>query len=67
MQSWIKEKPLYQYLRSPILNLTGKTIYKVGTELFELNPGDLLVIPEGTIHKAMGLTPRITLSYALYS
>ena len=50
-----------------ILNLTGKTIYKVGTELFELNPGDLLVIPEGTIHKAMGLTPRITLSYALYS
>jgi len=50
-----------------ILNLTGKTIYKLGTELFELNPGDLLVIPEGTTHKAMGLTPRITLSYALYS
>ena len=48
-----------------ILNLTGKVFYKVGTEDFELSSGDLLVIPEGVIHKAIGLTPRITLSYAL--
>ena len=50
-----------------ILNLVGKIVYKLETGLFELNSGDLLVIPEGTTHKAIGLSPRITLSYALYS
>ena len=49
-----------------ILNLVGKIVYKLDTGLFELNTGDLLIIPQGTTHKAMGLTPRITLSYALY-
>ena len=49
-----------------ILNLTGKVYYRVGTEGFELNSGDLVVIPKGVTHKAIGLTPRITLSYAFY-
>ena len=50
-----------------ILNLTGKIVYKLETGLFELNRGDLLIIPKGTTHKAIGLSPRITLSYAQYS
>ena len=49
-----------------ILNLTGRVFYKVGAEDFELNSGDLLVIPKGVTHKAIGLTPRITLSYAFF-
>ena len=48
-----------------ILNLTGKVFYRLGTESFELNSGDLLVIPQGVTHKAIGLTPRITLSLML--
>ena len=50
-----------------ILNLIGKIVYKLDTGLFELNPGDLLIIPKETTHKAIGLSPRITLSYAQYS
>ena len=49
-----------------ILSLNGKVFYRVGTEGFELNPGDLLVIPKGVTHKAIGLTPRITASYAFF-
>ena len=50
-----------------ILNLVGKIIYKLDTGLFELNAGDLLIIPKEATHKAIGLNPRITLSYAQYT
>mgnify|MGYP003633732475 FL=1 len=49
-----------------ILSLTGKMIYKLDAGLFELDPGDLLIIPPEMTHKAIGLTPRIVLSYAHY-
>jgi len=49
-----------------VLNFKGKMIYKLDAGLFELDPGDLLIIPPKMTHKAIGLTPRITLSYAHY-
>ena len=49
-----------------ILNFKGKMIYKLDAGLFELNPGDLLIIPAKMTHKAISLTPRIILSYAHY-
>jgi hypothetical protein len=49
-----------------ILELFGKTMYKVEKEEFMLEPNDLLFIPKNKIHKAIGLTPRICLSYAIY-
>jgi hypothetical protein len=49
-----------------ILELFGKTMYKVEKEEFILEPNDLLFIPKNKTHKAIGLTPRICLSYAIY-
>ena len=49
-----------------IMGLYGKTIYRVENEYFTLEPGDLLMIPKNKIHKAIGLTPRIILSYGIY-
>lgn len=49
-----------------ILELLGKTMYKIEKEEFILEPNDLLFIPKNKIHKAIGLTPRICLSYAIY-
>jgi|TARA_R110002020_G_scaffold469309_2_gene694262 hypothetical protein len=49
-----------------ILNFKGKIIYKLDAGIFELDPGDLLIIPPEMTHKAIGLTPRIVLSYAHY-
>ena len=49
-----------------ILELFGKTMYKIEKEEFILEPNDLLFIPKNKIHKAIGLTPRICLSYAIY-
>jgi hypothetical protein len=49
-----------------VLGLYGKTVYKVENEYFTLEAGDLLIIPKNSLHKAIGLTPRICLSYAVY-
>jgi mannose-6-phosphate isomerase-like protein (cupin superfamily) len=49
-----------------IIGLYGKTIYKVENEYFTLEPNDLLIIPKNQLHKAIGLTPRISLSYGIY-
>lgn len=49
-----------------IIGLYGKTIYKVENEYFTLEPNDLLTIPKNQLHKAIGLTPRISLSYGIY-
>lgn len=47
-----------------ILGVCGHTVYKVEHEIFEVFPGDLLHIPAHTTHTAIGMTPRIILSYA---
>ena len=49
-----------------ILNLCGRVFYRLGDKSFELTKGDLLVIPPDVTHKAIGLTPRITASYATF-
>jgi ribosomal protein L16 Arg81 hydroxylase len=49
-----------------ILGVYGKTLYRVNDEDFIVEKGDLLYIPKNELHKAIGLTPRITLSYGIY-
>ena len=50
-----------------ILGLYGKTLYKVEQEEFYLEPGDLISISKNKLHKAIGLTPRICLSYGIHN
>jgi hypothetical protein len=49
-----------------IIGLYGKTIYIVENQEFCLEQGDLLLIKKNEVHKAIGLTPRIILSYGIY-
>jgi len=49
-----------------IVGVYGKTLYRVNDEDFIVEKGDLLYIPKNELHKAIGLTPRITLSYGIY-
>ena len=49
-----------------IIGMYGKTIYKIENEYFTLEPNDLIIIPKNQLHKAIGLTPRICLSYGIY-
>ena len=49
-----------------IISLYGKTIYTIEEKEFFLEKGDLLCIKKNQLHKAMGLTPRIILSYGIY-
>jgi mannose-6-phosphate isomerase-like protein (cupin superfamily) len=49
-----------------IIGMYGKTIYKIENEYFTLEPNDLLLIPKNKLHKAIGITPRICLSYGIY-
>jgi hypothetical protein len=49
-----------------IIGLYGKTLYKVENEEFSVEKGDLLSIKKNELHKAIGLTPRIILSYGIY-
>ena len=48
-----------------ILGLKGKTLYIIENEEFLLEEGDLLYIKKNELHKAIGLTPRICLSYGI--
>jgi mannose-6-phosphate isomerase-like protein (cupin superfamily) len=48
-----------------ILGLYGRTLYKVEDKEYIVNVGDLLYIPKNHLHIAIGLTPRINLSYGL--
>ena len=50
-----------------ILNLFGKTLYYIEDKEYILEKGDLLFIPKNSLHKAIGLTPRICLSFTVYS
>ena len=49
-----------------ILNVFGRVVYKLNGAIYQMEPGDLLTIPANTTHQAIGLTPRIILSYAFY-
>lgn len=49
-----------------IISLYGTTIYKLEKDYFTLEPGDFLFIEKNKLHKAIGVTPRIILSYGMY-
>ena len=49
-----------------IIGVYGKTIYIVDDQEFCVEQGDLLIIKKNELHVAIGLTPRITLSYGIY-
>jgi quercetin dioxygenase-like cupin family protein len=49
-----------------IFGLLGKTVYLINNKEYTVDVGDLLRIPKGTIHKAIGLSPRIIGSYGTY-
>jgi mannose-6-phosphate isomerase-like protein (cupin superfamily) len=49
-----------------ILGFYGKTLYKNEEEQIILEPGKILHIPKGEEHRAIGITPRIVLSFACY-
>jgi len=49
-----------------IIGVKGKTWYKVSDKEYMVERGDFLKIPANTIHTAIGLTPRIILSYGVY-
>ena len=48
-----------------IINLFGKVVYKIEDEIYNLDVGDLIHIPKNTHHQAIGLSPRIILSYGI--
>ena len=49
-----------------ILGAFGKTLFKIEGKEYYVTPGDLLFIPKGHHHIAIGITPRITLSYGIW-
>ena len=49
-----------------IISLYGTTIYKLENDYFTLEPGDFLFIEKNKLHKAIGITPRIILSFGMY-
>ena len=49
-----------------IFGLYGKTIYLINNKEYPLSKGDLLFIPKNTIHRAVGITPRIVGSYGTW-
>jgi len=50
-----------------LLGLMGKTLYRIEGVDYTLEKGDLLYISKNKLHKAIGITPRIVLSYAIYN
>jgi len=49
-----------------IFGLYGKTIYLINNKEYPVLKGDLLFIPNNTIHRAVGITPRIIASYGTW-
>jgi len=50
-----------------IIGAYGETIYNLEGKEYRVCPGDLLKIPKGITHTAIGMTPRIILSYGKYN
>ena len=49
-----------------IIGAHGKTLYNVDGTEHTVETGDLLKIPKGSIHTAIGLTPRVILSFGVF-
>ena len=49
-----------------IIGGKGRTLYKIGNKEYIVEPGDLLHIPSNVVHTAIGLDPRIIISYGIY-
>tara|TARA_R110000822_G_C15319199_1_gene493551 strand:- start:49 stop:537 length:489 start_codon:yes stop_codon:yes gene_type:complete len=49
-----------------LIGLYGKTFYRFGDQECIVEPGDLLSIGSGVYHKAVGLSPRICMSYGTW-
>ena len=49
-----------------IIGMYGQTLYKVNDTQFIVEKGDILYISKNSLHKAIGITPRICLSYGVY-
>ena len=50
-----------------LIQLYGSVVYKLEDGMYELEHGDMLRVPSGKLHKAIGLTPRMTLSYGRFA
>ena len=50
-----------------IIGLYGKTLYIIENKEYLIEEGDLILIPKGVVHRAIGLTPRIILSFGMYN
>ena len=50
-----------------IIGAMGETVYNLEGKEYRICPGDLLKIPKGVTHTALGMTPRIILSYGTYN
>ena len=48
-----------------IIGALGRTLYKVEDREYIIEPGQILHIPKGHLHVAIGLDPRIVMSYGL--
>lgn len=49
-----------------ILGLYGKTLYIVEDNHYIVEKGDVIYIPSGVVHRAIGLSPRIVMSFGVY-
>ena len=49
-----------------IFGLYGKTVYLINNKEYNMVKGDLLFIPKNTIHRGIGITPRIVGSYGTW-
>ena len=49
-----------------VIGLYGKVMYISEDKIFLLEENDLIIIPSGVTHRAIGLTPRITLSFGTH-
>jgi ribosomal protein L16 Arg81 hydroxylase len=50
-----------------IIGLYGKTMYIIKDKEYLIEKGDLIKIPKGIVHRAVGLSPRIILSFGIYN
>jgi mannose-6-phosphate isomerase-like protein (cupin superfamily) len=48
-----------------IIGVYGKTFYNIEEEEFTVEKGDLLFIPKNKLHRAIGISPRIILSFGV--
>jgi|TARA_R100001460_G_scaffold35691_1_gene68550 quercetin dioxygenase-like cupin family protein len=49
-----------------IFGLYGRTIYLINNKEYYISKGDLLFIPKNTVHRGIGITPRIIGSYGTW-